>query len=95
MPDFAYVARDMKGKSIAGTITASNQRDAAAQLGSKSLFPISITVNKGSQVKKTRGVGGAQMAGFISTSQRRSNDPSVDGAFHAERFEPYTSQRDL
>lgn len=66
MPDFAYVARDMTGKSLAGTIAATNARDAAAQLGAKSLFPISITVNKGSQVKSTRRVAGAQMASFYS-----------------------------
>jgi len=54
MPDFAYVARDMSGKSTAGTIAAVNSRDAATQLGARSLFPISITVNKTSQVKMTR-----------------------------------------
>ena len=64
MPDFAYLARDLNGKSIAGTISANNQRDAAAQLGARSLFPVSITVNKGSQVKSTRRVSGTQMAGF-------------------------------
>ena len=79
MPDFAYVARDMRGKSIAGTISATNQRDAATQLGSKSLFPISITINKGSQVKKTRGVGGAQMASFYEqlSSLLRSGVPMM------------------
>ena len=64
MPDFAYKARDMTGKSVAGTISAANQRDAASQLGAKSLFPISITLNKGSQIKKTRRVGGTAMALF-------------------------------
>jgi general secretion pathway protein F len=66
VPEFAYVARDMSGKSMAGTIAAANARDAAAQLGAKSLFPVSITVNKGSQVKATRRVPGAQMASFYS-----------------------------
>jgi general secretion pathway protein F/type IV pilus assembly protein PilC len=66
MPDFAYVARDMSGKSLSGTISATNARDAASQLGAKSLFPISITINKGSQVKSTRRVAGAQMASFYS-----------------------------
>ncbi len=64
MPDFAYVARDLRGKSIAGTISAASVRDAASQLGSKSLFPISITVDKKSQVKSTGRVGGSQMAPF-------------------------------
>ena len=66
MPDFAYVARDMSGKSLAGTIAAANARDAATQLGAKSLFPITITVNKTSQVKMTRRVPGAQMGSFYA-----------------------------
>ncbi|XZE44464.1 type II secretion system F family protein [Pirellulaceae bacterium SH467] len=79
MPDFAYTARDMKGKSITGTISANSQRDAASQLGAKSLFPISITLNKGSQVKKTRRVGGTQMAGFYEqlASLLRSGVPML------------------
>lgn len=79
MPDFAYVARDAAGKSLAGTIAAANARDAAAQLGAKSLFPISITVNKGSQAKNTRRVGGAQMASFYSqlASLLRSGVPML------------------
>jgi general secretion pathway protein F/type IV pilus assembly protein PilC len=79
MPDFAYVARDMSGKSLAGTIAAANARDAAAQLGAKSLFPISISVNKGSQVKATRRVAGAQMASFYSqlASLLRSGVPML------------------
>lgn len=64
MPDFAYIARDLSGKSIQGTIAATSVRDAATQLGSKSLFPISITVDKTKQVRKTGRVGGAQMAAF-------------------------------
>jgi general secretion pathway protein F len=66
MPDFAYVARDMTGKSLTGTIAANSARDAATQLGAKSLFPISITINKGSQVISTRRVSGSQMASFYS-----------------------------
>lgn len=79
LPDFAYVARDMTGKSMAGTIAAANARDAAAQLGAKSLFPISITVNKGSQVKLTRRVAGSQMASFYTqlSSLLRSGVPML------------------
>ncbi|MBU6172693.1 MAG: type II secretion system F family protein [Planctomycetes bacterium] len=79
MPDFAYVARDLKGKSITGTISANNPRDAAAQLGAKSLFPVSITVNKGTQVKRTRRVPGTAMAGFYEqlASLLRSGVPML------------------
>jgi len=79
MPDFAYVARDMTGKSMSGTIAAATARDAASQLGAKSLFPISITVNRGSQVKSTRGVSGSHMASFYSqlASLLRSGVPML------------------
>jgi type II secretory pathway component PulF len=79
LPDFAYVARDMTGKSMAGTIAAANARDAASQLGARSLFPISITVNKGSQVKLTRRVAGGQMASFYTqlSSLLRSGVPML------------------
>jgi general secretion pathway protein F len=64
MPDFAYIARDLNGKSVVGTIPAASVRDAATQLGSKSLFPISIKVDKTKQVRSTGRVSGTQMAAF-------------------------------
>lgn len=69
----------MTGKSMSGTIAAANARDAASQLGAKSLFPISITVNKGSQVKLTRRVAGGQMASFYTqlSSLLRSGVPML------------------
>ncbi len=66
MPDFAYTARDISGKSINGTITAASVRDAATQLGSKALFPISIKVDKTNQVRSGGRVAGVQMASFYS-----------------------------
>lgn len=42
MPDFAYVARDLTGKKVTGTIDAGNSRDAATQLAGRSLFPIDV-----------------------------------------------------
>jgi general secretion pathway protein F/type IV pilus assembly protein PilC len=47
MPDFAYVARDMSGKKISGTISANTEREAAAQLGAKALFPVQMTAARG------------------------------------------------
>ncbi|MCU0708768.1 MAG: type II secretion system F family protein [Pirellula sp.] len=64
MPDFAYIARDLSGKSVVGTIAAASVRDAATQLGAKSLFPISIKVDKTKQVRSSGRVAGAQMASF-------------------------------
>ena len=79
MPDFAYVARDLSGKSIVGTISAASVRDAATQLGSKALFPISIQVDKTKQVRRTGRVSGAQMASFYGqmASLLRSGVPML------------------
>ena len=79
MPDFAYIARDLAGKSVTGTVSAASTRDAAVQLGSKSLFPISIKVDKTKQVRKTGRVGGAQMASFYGqmASLLRSGVPML------------------
>ncbi len=64
MPDFAYVARDLSGKKLTGTLTAGSEREAAAQLGAKSLFPISVTQTKGGKGKTTGRVKPQIMAGF-------------------------------
>ena len=79
MPDFAYIARDLGGKSVTGTVTAASTRDAAMQLGSRSLFPISIKVDKTRQVRKTGRVSGAQMASFYGqmASLLRSGVPMI------------------
>lgn len=79
MPDFAYIARDLNGKSVAGTIAAASVRDAASQLGAKSLFPISIKVDQSKQVRSTGRVGGAQMASFYGqlASLLRSGVPML------------------
>jgi len=42
MPDFAYTARDFSGTRTTGTISATSEKDAAAQLSAKQLFPIEI-----------------------------------------------------
>lgn len=79
MPDFSYIARDLSGKSIAGSINAASVRDAATQLGTKSLFPISIKVDASKQVRKTGRVGGQQMAAFYGqmASLLRSGVPML------------------
>ncbi len=62
MPDFAYVARDGRGQKITGTLTAGSQREALAQLDSKSLFPVEINVAKGTTANRSKRVGGQVMA---------------------------------
>lgn len=56
MPTFAYIARDMKGNKVTGTLEAGAEREVINQLSSKSLFPISVTA----EAKKS---GGLQLFG--------------------------------
>ncbi len=42
MPTFAYVARDLSGKQVAGTLEAGGEREAAAILAERSLFPVKV-----------------------------------------------------
>lgn len=42
MPTFAYTARDMSGKQITGTLEATGEREVAALLSERSLFPVSV-----------------------------------------------------
>ncbi len=43
MPDFAYIARDLQGSKVAGTLSASSEREVVSLLSAKSLFPIEVT----------------------------------------------------
>ena len=42
MPEFSYIARDNAGDDITGFLSAGSQREAIAQLTSRSLFPIQV-----------------------------------------------------
>ena len=46
MPAFAYVARNLEGQRVTGTLTAQTERDAISQLSSKSLFPLEVNLDK-------------------------------------------------
>ena len=46
MPDFAYIARDLSGSKISGTISAASEREAVSLLSGKSLFPIDVAEEK-------------------------------------------------
>lgn len=59
MPEFRYVARELTGKQVVGTLTAANERDALSSLGTKGVFPISVTLaatSKAHQANKRRRV---------------------------------------
>jgi type II secretory pathway component PulF len=43
MPDFAYIARDMTGNRVEGTLAAGTEREALALLSGRSLFPLKVS----------------------------------------------------
>lgn len=65
MPDFTYTALASTGVKSTGTVTAGTEREAAAQLDAKGLFPISIALAAGGGDGKFAlfsGVSGRQLA---------------------------------
>jgi general secretion pathway protein F/type IV pilus assembly protein PilC len=42
MPDFAYVARDLTGRRVEGTLAATTEREVIASLSAKDLFPLKV-----------------------------------------------------
>lgn len=42
MPDFAYIARDMTGNRVEGTLAAGTEREAIAALSGRNLFPLKV-----------------------------------------------------
>jgi general secretion pathway protein F/type IV pilus assembly protein PilC len=85
MPQFAYVARDMKGQQVSGTIEAGNPRDATAQLAARNLFPTEVKAAEGKESVASRSaltnrrVKGQVMATFYSqmSSLLRSGVPML------------------
>jgi type II secretory pathway component PulF len=84
MPEFAYVARNMTGQKVVGTLDAGNPRDATAQLAAQNLFPIEVKAAEGkSSASKSgltnRRVKGQTMATFYSqmASLLRSGVPML------------------
>ena len=57
MPEFRYQARELTGRQVSGTLTATSEKDALAVLASRSLFPISVALTEQS---KQSGAGGSR-----------------------------------
>lgn len=55
MPDFKYLAKEMTGKQVSGTLTAASEKDALAGLAAKSLFPISVALTEQSKQQASTG----------------------------------------
>ncbi len=52
MPEFRYVARELTGKQVEGTLTAANEREALGALSARGVFPISVTLAATAQAHK-------------------------------------------
>src|SRR6185503_11907146 len=50
MPDFAYIARDMAGQKVTGTLSAATEREVLGILSGRSLFPVEVSTSKASAV---------------------------------------------
>jgi len=68
MPDFAYTALAKTGQKSTGTISAGSEREAAAMLDAKGLFPIEVKAAKvaGAGFSLFGGVGGRDLATFYA-----------------------------
>ena len=69
MPDFDYIARDMSGQQMTGTIAASNEQDALSSLASRSLFPMKVDLAKESVAQAQqlgRRVSASQLTAFYN-----------------------------
>lgn len=55
MPDFDYIARELTGKQVSGTIAAASEKEALGNLQGQSLFPINIAVSAASQKQAATG----------------------------------------
>jgi len=55
MPDFKYLAKELTGKQVSGTLTAVSEKDALSNLAAKSLFPISVVLTDESKQQASVG----------------------------------------
>ena len=61
MPAFAYIARNLEGQRVTGTLTAQTERDAIAQLSGNSLFPLEVAPEKPKGIT----IGGGRVKGQL------------------------------
>lgn len=65
MPDFKYLARELTGKQVSGTLTATSEKDALANLSAKGLFPLSVALTE--QAKQQASTGSRRVPGKVLT----------------------------
>jgi general secretion pathway protein F len=81
VPEFAYVARSLSGQKLSGTLVANTEREAIAQLGAQSLFPIQIKASQNTGGIRRKRVGGQHMAQVYAqlSALLRSGVPMLRG----------------
>jgi type II secretory pathway component PulF len=62
MPDFAYIARDITGQKISGSLSAATEREAISILAGRSLFPVKVSADRKAAVGSNLYVKGQVMA---------------------------------
>lgn len=55
MPDFDYIARELSGKQVNGTIAAASEKEALGSLQGQNLFPIKIALSAATQKQAASG----------------------------------------
>lgn len=60
MPEFAYVARNLTGQRVNGSLAAASEREALATLAARELFPITVTADQ-QAVKAAQGGEGVKV----------------------------------
>lgn len=55
MPEFKYKARELTGKQVSGSLSATSEKDAMAMLTSRSLFPISVVLSESAKQQAAAG----------------------------------------
>ena len=66
MPEFAYIARDMTGQKVTGSVSAATDREVLSVLANRSLFPVQVTAEKTATASSSLRVKGLLMATFYS-----------------------------
>ena len=69
MPDYQYIAREMSGQQVSGTLTAASEHDALSALAAKSLFPVTVGLAedaKAQQQRSSRRVGARYLTAFYT-----------------------------
>src|SRR5688500_18394737 len=67
MPEFAYVARNLKGEKVSGRVSASSEREALSSLSTQSLFSLQVKAEAvAGSGKSSRRVKGQVMSAVYS-----------------------------